>query len=92
MSDATEKSPQELMLERQLARCAATLESCLDAAETARAKDWCDTRMNELRDAARLMSASARLAGALARLRGATRHTVTVHRGDPHAKKRGSNG
>jgi hypothetical protein len=48
--------------------------------------------MMELRDAARLMSASARLAGALARLRGHSQHTVRVERGDTPTKKRGSNG
>lgn len=79
------------MLERQLARCAEALDACLDSAESARGRD-ADVRRSELRDATRLMSASARLAGALARLRGGTRHTVTVERGEAPTKNRGSNG
>lgn len=82
------KTPQEELLEAQLARCTEALNGCLDGVAYARERNWVYTRLLELRDATRLMSASAQLAGALARLRAQER--MAEKKTDP--ENHGSNG
>ena len=82
------KTPEEELLEAQLARCAEALNGCLDGVARARERRWGDTRLIELRDATRLMDSSARLAGALARMRAQSRMADKKDQ----AENRGSNG
>ncbi len=81
------KTPQEELLEKQMARCAEAADSCLAFAEPA-SKYSEDIRKAESREAARLMGTSARLADALVRLRAQER----MGRQKEHSKNHGSNG